>query len=69
MLVLRRKVGEAIILGGVVEVTVLAVEGERVKLGITAPPEITIVRAELLKGQKAPQTSPLVSQPEPPAHL
>lgn len=69
MLILRRKVGEAIILNGVIEVTVLAVEGERVKVGITAPPEITIVRAELLKDQKAPQASPLASQPDPPAHI
>jgi len=49
MLVLRRKVGESIILDGVISVSVLAVEGERVKIGITAPPEITIVREELLK--------------------
>lgn len=49
MLVLRRKVGENIILDGVIVVSVLAVEGDRVKIGITAPPEITIVREELLK--------------------
>ena len=50
MLVLRRKVGESIILDGVISVSVLAVEGERVKIGITAPLEVTIVREELLKG-------------------
>ena len=50
MLVLRRKVGETIILDGVISVSVLAVEGERVKIGITAPLEVTIVREELLKG-------------------
>ena len=49
MLVLRRKVGESIILDGVISVSVLAVEGERVKIGINAPPEVTIVREELLK--------------------
>jgi carbon storage regulator len=49
MLVLRRKVGESIILDGVISVSVLAVEGERVKIGITAPLEVTIVREELLK--------------------
>ncbi len=49
MLVLRRKVGESIILDGVISVSVLAVEGERVKIGITAPPDVTIVREELLK--------------------
>ncbi len=49
MLVLRRKIGESIILDGVISVSVLAVEGERVKIGITAPQEVTIVREELLK--------------------
>ena len=49
MLVLRRKVGETIILDGVISVSVLAVEGERVKIGITAPINVTIVREELLK--------------------
>ncbi|HLI68836.1 MAG TPA: carbon storage regulator [Ktedonobacteraceae bacterium] len=54
MLVLRRKVGESIILDGVISVSVLAVEGERVKIGITAPPDVTIVREELLKSASAP---------------
>lgn len=49
MLVLRRKVGETIILDGVITISVLAVEGERVKIGINAPPDVTIVREELLR--------------------
>jgi carbon storage regulator len=49
MLVLRRKVGESIVLAGVINISVLAVEGERVKLGISAPPDVTIVREELLR--------------------
>ncbi len=49
MLVLRRKVGESIILAGVINISVLAVEGERVKIGINAPPDVTIVREELLR--------------------
>jgi carbon storage regulator len=48
MLVLRRKAGEAIVLNGAITIYVLAVEGERVKLGISAPPEVVIVRSELL---------------------
>ena len=48
MLVLRRKVGESIILAGSIQVSVLAVEGERVKIGLSAPPDVTIVREELL---------------------
>ncbi len=60
MLVLRRKVGERIILDGVISVSVLAVEGERVKIGITAPADVAIVREELLKG-----TTTARAEPEP----
>ena len=49
MLVLRRKVGESIILSGMISISVLAVEGERVKIGINAPTDVTIVREELLR--------------------
>ena len=48
MLVLRRKVGESIIMNGVIKVTILAIEGDRVKIGIDAPPDVIIVREELL---------------------
>lgn len=64
MLVLRRKVGESIILDGVISVSVLAVEGERVKIGITAPPDVTIVREELLKNN-APTTPNSELPPSP----
>ena len=58
MLVLRRKVGERIILDGVISVSVLAVEGERVKIGITAPADVAIVREELLKGAPTARAEP-----------
>lgn len=47
MLVLKRKVGETVMLGDDVEVTVLSVEGENVKLGFTAPQSVQILRKEL----------------------
>lgn len=59
MLVLRRKVGESIVLAGVINISVLAVEGERVKIGISAPPDVTIVREELLR------VTPTEPTPEP----
>ena len=49
MLVLRRKVGESIVLDDVITISVLSVEGEGVKLGISAPQDITILREELLQ--------------------
>lgn len=63
MLVLRRKVGETIILDGVITISVLAVEGERVKIGINAPPDVTIVREELLREVMA--AAPLPDKPAP----
>jgi carbon storage regulator len=48
MLVLSRRVGEAIVIGDGTKVTVLAVDGQRVRLGIDAPEEIGIRREELL---------------------
>ena len=63
MLVLRRKVGESIVLDGVINISVLAVEGERVKIGISAPPDVTIVREELLRiVTDAANNSPSVQQ-------
>jgi len=47
MLVLTRKEGEQIILGENIRVIILAIKGNRVRLGLLAPPEVSIVRQEL----------------------
>jgi carbon storage regulator len=47
MLVLGRKKGESIIIDDNIEITVTAIEGETVKLGISAPKHITIHRREV----------------------
>jgi carbon storage regulator len=47
MLVLSRKVGERIMIGDDVELTVVRLSGGQVRLGIVAPPEKRIVRSEL----------------------
>lgn len=47
MLVLNRKKGERVVIGGNVFVTVLEVRGDRVKLGFEGPGEIPIHREEL----------------------
>ncbi|SDS98757.1 carbon storage regulator, CsrA [Paenibacillaceae bacterium GAS479] len=49
MLVLSRKKGESILIQEQIEVTVLAVEGDTVKLGIRAPSEVAIYRLEVYK--------------------
>ena len=47
MLVLSRKRGEGIVIGDGVTVTILEVQGERVKLGFAAPAEVPIHREEI----------------------
>ena len=47
MLILSRKAGERVLVGEDVEVTVVAIEGDRVKLGFNAPRYVPICRAEI----------------------
>lgn len=47
MLVLTRKKDDAIVIGGNIEVKVLQVSGNRIRLGISAPNDVSIVRSEL----------------------
>ncbi len=47
MLVLTRRVDESLNIGDSIEVTILAIEGDKVKIGIKAPREITILRKEI----------------------
>ena len=48
VLVLRRKAGEAIVIGDGVEISIIEISPSRVKLGILAPREVTVVRKEAL---------------------
>jgi carbon storage regulator len=52
MLVLSRKPGEKILIGDNVTVTVVAVVGNRVKLALEAPSDVTILRGELIGVRK-----------------
>jgi carbon storage regulator len=47
MLVLSRRVGEEIIINDNIRVTVVAVKGDRVRLGIVAPRDVTVDRSEV----------------------
>lgn len=61
MLVITRKVGESIIISDKVEVSVLEVVGDKVKLGINAPREIKIIRSELKIAKETNEQSAEVS--------
>ncbi|CAH0237658.1 Carbon storage regulator homolog [Peribacillus sp. Bi96] len=47
MLVLTRKVNEAIMIGDDIEIKILSIEGEQIKLGINAPKNVDIHRKEI----------------------
>jgi carbon storage regulator len=57
MLILTRKVDQGIVISGNILVRVLGVERDRVKIGISAPGEVTVLRQELwhqANGEEAP---------------
>ena len=47
MLALTRKKGEALVLNNNIEVTILEIRGDQVKIGVSAPKEIPIYRKEV----------------------
>ena len=47
MLVLSRKIGEEIVIADNIRVTVVAIRGNQVRLGFSAPDEVSIQRSEL----------------------
>jgi len=53
MLVLSRKVGERILLGDKIRITVVRVSGGGVRLGIEAPADISVVREEVVSNPPA----------------
>ena len=47
MLILTRKVGESVLVGDDISITVLSVRGNQVKLGVQAPKEVSVHREEI----------------------
>ena len=47
MLVLSRRVGEEIVIDGCIRVSITAIKGDRVRVGITAPPSVAVDRKEV----------------------
>lgn len=63
MLVLNRKKGETILIGENIEITIVDIVGDKIKIGINAPKEVNIVRKEIIEeiaaaNQQATETTP-----------
>jgi len=56
MLVLSRKVGERLLIGETIVLTILEARGQRIRLGIEAPPEVPIWREEVSLCLELPST-------------
>jgi carbon storage regulator len=58
MLVLTRKIDQGIVISGNIYVRVLGVERDRVKIGVSAPLDVTVLRQELLDRDNGGKAAP-----------
>jgi carbon storage regulator len=67
MLILTRRVGETVMIGDDVTITVLGVKGNQVRVGINAPKHVAVHREEIYERIKREQQSDTVEEPKPAA--
>jgi len=65
MLVLSRKVGERVLIGDQIRVTIVRVAGGGVRLGIEAPSNLIVIREELKDSPRADGQAPSVATTSP----
>ena len=66
MLILTRRVGETVMIGDNVTVTVLGVKGNQVRVGVNAPKEVAVHREEIyerIKREEAAGGTPAIKRP------
>ena len=63
MLILTRRVGESVVIGDDIGVTILGVKGNQVRIGITAPKDVTVHRQEIYERIKSEQEAAPPTEP------
>ncbi len=64
MLVLSRQRDETIMIGDVIEITVVDIRGDKVRLGINAPPEVSVHRKEVWEAIQRENRAAAMVKPE-----
>ena len=67
MLILTRKTNESIIIGDTIEISVVDIKGDQVKIGIKAPDDVKIYRKEVYDAIQKENAAALRSKPELPS--
>jgi len=71
MLILSRRTDESIVIGDEVTITILSVKGKQVRIGITAPADVSVHREEIYQriqaGESVSGETPAAEKPEPKA--
>lgn len=62
MLILTRRPGESIQVGQDIEIAILEIRGNQVRLGISAPPDVLVLRSELIDSAPSADSPPLGTQ-------
>ena len=62
MLILTRRPGESIQVGQEIEISVLEIRGNQVRLGISAPPDVLVLRSELVNAAGTDTIQPSTPQ-------
>lgn len=65
MLVLSRKVGEKIVIGQNITLSVVEIRGNKIRLGIEAPQEVEVHRQEVFDAIQAGEAKPAAREPLP----